>query len=709
MKKKIDFQKMISFFMTPIFYLLFSITIIGQNTKVIDSLLSVVTNQNDTTKIKTLNELAWEYRKVNSKRASDFALKANKISDSISYVDGAIISLNRLGIIAIYQKEYSKAEKIYLDILLKEQKRNNIYGIGRACNQLGLIYTEKGKLPLALKYLLKAQNKFETLKKEQIVAITSNNIGDLYRRLGNYDKAMSYFLKSLSIKERTGNKEKIALTLQNIGIFQIDLQNYDKAIAYLKKSEHIFISINDSYELAKTYKNLGKVYFETSKYELAIKAYYDCLKLKKELGLEEKDADLFNSLGTIYHHKGLLNDALVNYKKALTINKKSTTYFNIGQLYFQKNNLKKASDNYIKALNEAKNTNQKFEKLDILKSLSEVNSRLNKLPLAMHYNKAYLVMRDSLEDNYKRAMNLKIDHEENKKQVQLFEKDKEITKINLEKNKAQNRRKTILIYSLIGGLFLISLLFFAILRGNKQKQLTKIADKNRMIEQQKVEELLKKQELKSMNAMMIGQEEERKRIARDLHDRLGSMLAMVKNHFKSVEIDIDNLKSSNTKLYTKANKLLDEACEEVRKISQDMASGVLTTFGLSAALEDLKETLEESKQLEVEFVSHGFIERLPLELEIAIYRIVQELISNILKHAKASEISIQLLKGKQRINILLEDNGVGFQTNTTHLGMGLKNITARIDGLKGDFKIDSTLQKGTTVTIDIPFKNKKII
>jgi signal transduction histidine kinase len=300
-----------------------------------------------------------------------------------------------------------------------------------------------------------------------------------------------------------------------------------------------------------------------------------------------------------------------------------------------------------------------------------------------------------------------MDYEEKQKQVELLEKDKEISQVTLEKKVVENRRKTILIYSLLIGLILVSLLFFAIIKVKRHKQLSKLAEQNSLIESQKVEELLKKQELKSMNAMMIGQEEERKRIARDLHDRLGSMLAMVKNHFKSVETSIDNLKDTNTKLYKKANKLLDEACEEVRKISQDMASGVLTKFGLTAALEDLKNTLEESKQLEVEFVSHGLNNRLPLELEITIYRIIQELISNILKHAKASEITIQLLKGKNGLNIIAEDNGIGFEISEAKLGMGLKNIEARIDGLNGELKIDSTLRKGTTITVDIPLKNKK--
>ena len=139
-------------------------------------------------------------------------------------------------------------------------------------------------------------------------------------------------------------------------------------------------------------------------------------------------------------------------------------------------------------------------------------------------------LRDSLENDYRGAINLKMDYEEKQKQVELLEKDKEISQITFEKKVVENRRKTILIYSLLIGLILVLLLFFAIIKVKRHKQLAKLAEQNSLIESQKVEELLKRQELKSMNAMMIGQEKERKRIARDLHDRLGSMLAMVKNH-----------------------------------------------------------------------------------------------------------------------------------------------------------------------------------
>ncbi len=684
------------FHMTFFIYLSLTLNFLyGQNTTIVDSLLDKLSQQVNIDRVDTLNELAWELRKNDSEHALDYATKAKLLSNSLNYREGYLTSLNRIGTIYIYQKKFEKAEFIYQDILSNESKLNNEYGIGRAYNQLGLIYTQKGALNQALRYTLKAEQKFEKLGKNNIVAITSNNIGDLNRQLGNYEIAMQYFLKSLELKKKQKNKEAIALTLQNIGLFQLEIGNNDKALNYLYQSKLIFEQLNDKYELAKVFKNIGSIYFKNTMLDSAYIFYQKSIALKKELDIGDRDADIYNNLGVIYHKKYLYDDALNSYNEALKIHPTSNIYNNIGHLYYEKEDYLNSIFYYQRALEKANISERKLDQMDALNNLSDANSKLGKFDVAMRYNQHYLKLRDSLELKYKNATNLKINYEEQQKQKAL-----------LEKQEAENQSKEILIYSLIAGIVLISLLFFAVLRGNKQKQLAKIAEKNRLIESQRVEELLKNQELKSMNAMMVGQEEERKRIARDLHDRLGSMLAMVKNHFKSVETSIDSIKDANTTLYKKANSLLDEACEEVRKISQDMASGVLTKFGLTAALEDLKVTLEESKRLEVEFIAHGLSERLPLELEITIYRIIQELISNILKHAKSSEISIQLLKSKNGLNIIVEDNGVGFNTDNNNTGMGLKNIQSRVDSLNGELKIDSTFKKGTTVTIDIPLNRK---
>lgn len=709
LKKKL--LKMISIFC----FFILSTNTFCQKDMVIDSLLNVIKTQSqDTLKVNALNELAWLYRKNNPIEAEKFARNAKKISDSLFYLNGRLTSLIRLGTVAFYQKDYQKAERLYLEVLKKETERKNDYGIGRATNQLGLIYKEVGALKKALNNFIQANEKFEFLNKKKNVAIISNNIGDLFRQQGNYKMSMEYFLRSLEIHKVLGNKSSLASTYLNIGILHLSLNQYTKAIDYFFKSEKFFKELKDNYELSRVYNNIGVAYFKMKNYTKALKFYTISIDLKNQLGVKEKDPSVFNNLGNIYHKKRKYDLALLNYKKSLQIeeNKKAqkfnNSYSNIGHIYYTKGFYPKAIEYYKKALSLSNTSNRKFEVMNALNNLSNCYSELKQYDIAMNYSDQYLQVRDSLEKNYKKTVVLKANYQEKQKQIELLQKDKKITTIELKKNSIENKRKNTLIYALLVGFVLVSLLFFAIIRGNKQKKIAEIAKKNQELEEKKIEELLKKQELKSINAMIDGQEKERKRIATDLHDGLGSMLAMVKNHFKSVEDNLNIIKDFNVKQYKKANKLLDEACEEVRKISHDMASGTLTNFGLIAALEDLSNTLEESNQISVEFVTHGLKDRLNLDLEITIYRIIQELISNILKYAKANEVTIQLVKSKNGLNIIVEDNGIGFQTDKLHSGIGLKNIASRVDAFDGDLQIDSALNKGTTITIDIPLKNNQI-
>ncbi len=220
---------------------------------------------------------------------------------------------------------------------------------------------------------------------------------------------------------------------------------------------------------------------------------------------------------------------------------------------------------------------------------------------------------------------------------------------------------------------------------------------------EQINTLLKEQELKSVNDMLDVQEGERRRIASDLHDRLGSMLSTVKLYFGTVEEQIDTLKEQNKEQYYKANSLLDEACEEVRKISHDLVSGELVKFGLVSALRQMAETIEDTGQLKIKVLAFGMDSRLDSNVEIALYRVIQELMNNILKHARSTEVTIQLTKLDNNLNIMVEDNGIGFDLDAVKLkdGIGLKNMETRVNKLNGKIHFDSGKGKGTTTIIDI--------
>ncbi|RYD86549.1 MAG: sensor histidine kinase, partial [Sphingobacteriales bacterium] len=229
----------------------------------------------------------------------------------------------------------------------------------------------------------------------------------------------------------------------------------------------------------------------------------------------------------------------------------------------------------------------------------------------------------------------------------------------------------------------------------RQKAIALLAAKNEELNRNRIQELLRDQELVSIHSMLQGQETERKRIAQDLHDRLGSLLATVKLHFQMAKTDEQR---------ELASSLMDEACQEVRQIAHNMVSGVLMKFGLVAALNDLSNAITSSGKVHMQTIAHGLNSRLPGNSEIEIYRIVQELVSNALKHAGAKEITVLLNKTGPTLNLIVEDDGKGFMPAKAKNkgGMGLKGVQSRVQQLQGELSIDSSPGRGTTVLIEIP-------
>lgn len=680
-------------------------------TFVADSLLLAIPLQKeDTIKVHMLNELSWELANIDPKRAEQYAEDALNLSDSLSFAKGCATSLNRQAIAAMYQGEFDKAERLTLESLEIDRRENNLYGEGRAQMLLNSISYYKKDFKKSIVYGNKALITFKSLGNKRNLAKINTNIGNAYRQLTDYENAMKYFLEGLAIRRELNDSKEVAFSLVNIGSFYIELKDYPRAVKLLSEGKNLLGELHNSKELLKVYNNLGVANLKLGNNSVALENFKEKLRLDIELGIADKDFNLYNNIGSVYYNENDLQNALINYLKSLSIQEKLgskeiivETNVNIGNVYFKRKAYVEAIGYYKKALIKAESSSNKIMLLQVLNNLSLCNSQLQKYDEALVYNKQYIRLKDSIEDTYKKAVAIKANFEEDQKEKELLVKDNMIAQVKLKNKEIANERKTLLIFGLISVVVLITILFFAILRGNKEKRRTLMAQKDSLVHQQKVEELLKKQELKSIHAMIEGQEGERQRIARDLHDRLGSILSMVKVHFKSVENNVEELKVSNKNQYDKANQLLDTAVTEVRQISHDLASGVLSKFGLTAALEDLKETLEGSNQIEVEFVAYGLDDRLDNEIEITIYRIVQELVSNVLKYAQAKNITIQLMNSKNGLNVIVEDDGVGFDINADkEFGMGFKNIASRVDALDGKLNIDSTINKGTTISIDIP-------
>jgi len=209
------------------------------------------------------------------------------------------------------------------------------------------------------------------------------------------------------------------------------------------------------------------------------------------------------------------------------------------------------------------------------------------------------------------------------------------------------------------------------------------------------------QNLLLIMAMMQGRQQERQRIAEELHDRLGCLLSTIKLHCNTLSKTGSQRQTGSR--YRQVLQLLDKAVEEVRNISHDVASGVLAQFGLTRALEDLKHTVESTRQLEVKLNLIGLEKRLDETVELAVFRSIQELLCNVTRHAAATAVTIQLTRRSQLLNVMVEDNGKGFDPVTVRYndGMGVRSIASRMEVLGGSFELDAAPGQGCTAIMEL--------
>ncbi|WP_162819701.1 sensor histidine kinase [Kordia sp. SMS9] len=685
-------------------------TVTAQKKSKIDSLKKRLTVQSGIAKVKTLDELTFQLRKKQDSSGIKYAQQGLELSRSIKYVKGEVDAINLLGRIAIFQNRIKDAETYFVEALRIAKKEGYNHGIARGYNELGLLYKNQKKTLKAIDAFLSSSISFEAQKNLKAAIVANRNLGDLYTDVEVYSSALKYYLKGLDLSEKANDSLGLGRIYRQLASLDADRENYAEMLENALQAKRIFTDLERSNDIYPVNILIGMAYDYLNQDEKAEKIYLETLEMASEYDIEDT-SDLFHNLATLYKEMGKSEAALEYYKKAQEIFKAdkdfprlTTNYNNLGNLYVSINQKEKAFENFQLSLALQKQVQDSSLLQKTYQSLANYYEQLNEYQIALEYKDSSEYVQSDIYKKIKAADRYQVTYIENKQKEEAAKNKAEFLL------KETQRKNQIIIIILVAAI----LLFFVILRSRKLKQAKKVAELayeqqkitaqlERELQEKKLEEMLQEQERKAINSMVSGQEEERARIAKDLHDRLGSMLSVVKIHYKSVEDDLEKIKKETKSQYEKANQLLDEACETVRKIAHNMVSGTLTKFGLLPALKELKQKIEETKTIKVELLAHGLDNRLGNSTEIQLYRVVQELLNNVLKHANATEVTIQLLKRENELNIMVTDNGIGFDTQEIlYEGMGLRSVKARIVEMGGRVLIDSNKGNGTTVTVEIP-------
>lgn len=361
-------------------------------------------------------------------------------------------------------------------------------------------------------------------------------------------------------------------------------------------------------------------------------------------------------------------------------------YNNIAVVYSRLDMPQDAFDYYAKTKNN-KPENKPLQTAYVYQGLAELHRKVKNIDSSFYYlEEEKKSLKTYYDNNSKKEMrNLLIKY-------QTAEKEKQIL---VEQQKVRTNRN----WLIAAGIVLLLGAGIALLLQKNTTKKRLLAEQEALLKQERVDNLLKEQELVSIDAMIAGQEKERQRVANELHDDLGSLMATIKLHFDNSKVSKKDPGLQN------AQKLLDQAYQKVRSMAHSKNSGVMSDQGLLPAIKKMALVITETNALEVVVEAFGMGDRLENSLELNLFRMVQELVANTIKHAEATKVTIQLTQHEDNLNIIIEDNGKGFDRSkieTDKTGMGLTTIEKRVEHLEGNFTIDSILGKGTSILIDIP-------
>ncbi len=625
-------------------YLLIVTTILLLNNSCLasnnDSIEKVIKSTlNDSIKIKLLNDLVWEYMFNNKALANKYITQSLHIAERSKNLNSLSDTYNTLGAYYTVNSDFEKSVLYHSKAIKVRTQLNDTKGLMKSYNNIGSAYKNIGQYEKEIKYFFLALNLAEKLKDSTTLTVVLNNISTAFDRQENYSKSLEYNFKALKIRQRTNDYKGVLSSYINIANTYYKLKEFKTSQLFFDRADSIINKVNDNYVVAYFHANYAALLKDLLKFEDAIYHINSSIQLNNAIGNQNNNLINYINLAAIYESQQKTNLANEAYHQSLLLSQK------IGNIQWQRQSyLGLATTFYSK--NNYKEAYNNLEKYQILKdSLMNLNLKSSILELDTKYQNEKLVTNNKL----------------------LVQKNKT--------DELASKQKSYAI------LFLIMICFTLIFVGF-------IYRKN----------LILKQQLKSEKLVKSTEIEERQRIAKDIHDELGSGLTKIRFMSELAQKEKNVSVGSLNSIAETSNSLVENMRDLIWLMNPDNAS-----------LENLVARIREhSSQFLEDFgieVKYDFPNTLPLieiskEFNRNIFMVVKEALNNIVKHSKATLVKITMVVDTN-FNIEICDNGTGTVLTKTD-GNGLKNMAYRIKQLNGNFKIDSKSGNGTSLYISTP-------
>ncbi|OIR06953.1 signal transduction histidine-protein kinase/phosphatase DegS [mine drainage metagenome] len=518
----------------------------------------------------------------------------------------------------------------------------------RSITNLGAIEALKGNYPAALKLYLESLAIWEGLNEPKGIMLSKNNIAQIYGYLKKTELEFQFLKEAESIAGQYHYDDELGLIKLNLSVYYSNKGDFREALDQQLAAIAINLKLNKLSLASLGYSNAGGYLFFLHKIDSAIYFYYQSKKIGEQINDQKTIAISWANLAEAFETKGLTDTAIKYYGNAVAVAKPISLKDILVFSYEQLANIYKKKGDYNKAF--------QFTELKQIIKDSILNSTATR-----------------------QLAEMQTKYETEKKERKISEQQFEISKRN---------------YWIAGILFCFMMIGLVIYSFNRRKQLKQEA--LMQITLRKTEELAAK-------SILEAEENERERIASDLHDGVGQLMSVAKMNLSAIENEIPFINDEQKNQFEKVISLVDESCKEVRTVSHNMMPNALLKTGLANAVRTFLDNVN-NKAIKINLYSEGLNERIDSNTEIILYRVIQEAVNNVIKHANATQLDITLIKDDATVSATIEDNGQGFDVAELKKkdGIGLKNIQSRIAYLKGTVDWDSQIGKGTAIIINVP-------
>lgn len=651
-----------------VYFLFLSIPSIGQTN--LDSLWTVWkdSKRHDTTRLNALYIYSWKSYLFSQPDSSFyFAQMQYDFAKSKGLKKQMANALHNQGASFFVRGDHTKAMAYYVSSLLIREEIGDKKGIAVALNNIGIVYEEQSDYANTIDYYTRSLTISKEIGDKNGIARALLNIGTIYKFQGDNTKAINYYTRSLAIYEDLENKRGIAFCLHNIAEIYREQGDYHNAIDYNTRSLTIKQEIDDRRGISSSLTNIGRIY------EALGDSNYTAGNTELSATYYTKALD--------YQNRSLLMAEDVGYKRGISISSRG-----IGSIHYKQDNNTNAIKYSYKSLKLAQEIGHVGEVRDAAYQLYNIYKTTGNINSALDMHELYIATRDSInsENNQREVIRQEYKYEYEKQaiadSVANVQKQK-VQEAELEKSKTQQ-------FALLGGLIL--LIGFSGFMYNRFRVIRK---QNIIIEKQQLDKM------KLIEAKAVYKE--RDRISRELHDNAQQLLVAAQMGLNNLVKKVDKLDDKDQKTFKTSQELLRAATKDIREISHEIVTDQPLKESLQRKIKNIIDPIQNSDSIDFKF-EYNLDKELTNEQEIGILRMVQECISNILKHAKASQVSISITEQNGNYLVTIRDNGIGFDVEKNTGGIGMKNLQKRARELNGSIDIDSISGSGTSVRINIP-------